>query len=962
MRMIAMKEAPNKRDETDSSFCHVEAAVIDVEREESFPPAGTGQRPEKATFFLFVVTRFRGARLNNRAGSTLNRPQGFGHLQEQIMIKCKRSPALNSGELLSILLERWRTHDRGWGLCALVGTFIFLSTLAGLFQGGRPGLYLAGEIASQDVVADRDLLVEDDRATQLRREQLAAVQPRIFDVDKASLLRFREEALTLLRTADQASALGTAAGEAPAPAGAEAEGSVEQDERAACSEEHEDNNADDSAAAQGAPEIPLLAGREPKSGSTAGTAPWEGAENSAEHFTTVQSRSPFSASADTISGQGAGIGGKPETVSALLHGFNARYGLRVTEPDFRELFDPNIRLAVLKDVLPWMESRLSEGILPDIRQVVARNAIIVRDPENGRETLRKQADGLHDVRSLDVELGLYLRSLPGVDEEGRRALTRMLPRLLIPTLTINPEASRQRDAIIQRAVKPVLHRVQRGEVVVRSGDAVSYEQQLKMQALAGPGPGFVDWIFAPGVLVLSCLLGLGLFLLPASSREDTLKTQDELFIALLLLVFGGAAWVISSVLQSVPGPNSALMLVYAYPVAGGAGLAALIFSSRHYCVISLLLAFFCTVMFHGDVGLFCFYFLSAVANTRLVIHAQSRHDTVWAGLPLFIWLLVSGIGAAFFARIDFTHVPILVLALAFNALLSVLLLFALSPILETVLGYTTRFRLMELMNLEQPLLQELMMNVPGTYHHSLIVSNLVEAGASSVGANSLLCKVGALYHDIGKLQRPDYFVENQFGGPNPHDKLSPAMSALVLCSHVKRGVELGEEFKLGDRICQIIAQHHGNRTIQYFFNKAKELGENPRPEDYRYPNQRPQSREAAIVMMADSVEAASRTLMEPTPARIRSLVENIIKSIYAERQLDETELTFRDLSKIIESFSRILTGLFHQRIAYPKNDVLAKGEDVSAVSGKAMPAPAADEPAAPSDIPGKDISEQSGDA
>lgn len=857
------------------------------------------------------------------------------------MIKCKHSPALNSAELLAILLERWRTHDRGWGLCALVCTFIFLSALAGLFQGGRPGLYLAGEIASQDVVADRDLLVEDERATQLRREQLAAVQPRVFDVDKASLLRFREETLMLLRTAEQAAALETAPEESPA--GAEAETSAEQDERAAFFGEYADDNAADSGSAPEAPEIPLIDGREITSGSAAGNSPEKGAEHSAE-----------------TAGQGAETGGNPETVSALLHGFNARYGLRVTEPDFRALFEPNTRLAVLKDVLPWTESRLVEGVLPDIRQVVAQNAIIVRDPENGQETLRKQADGLHDVRSLDMELGLYLRSLSGVDEEGRKALSNILPRLIIPTLTLNLEASRQRDEVIQRTVRPVLHRVQRGEVVVRSGDVVSNEQQLKMQALAGPGPGFVDWTFVPGVLVLSCLLGLGLFLLPAVSREDTLKTRDELFIALLLLVFGGTAWVISSVLQSVPGPNSALMLMYAYPVAGGTGLAALIFSSRHYCVISLLLAFFCTIMFHGDVGLFCFYFLSAVANTRLVIHAQNRHDAVWAGLPLFLWLLISGIGAAFFARIDFALVPLLVLALAFNALLSVLLLFALSPILETVLGYTTRFRLMELMNLEQPLLQELMMNVPGTYHHSLIVSNLVEAGASAVGANSLLCKVGALYHDIGKLQRPDYFVENQFGGPNPHDRLSPAMSALVLCSHVKRGVELGEEFRLGDRICQIIGQHHGNRTIQYFFNKAKELGENPRPEDYSYPNLRPQSRESAIVMMADSVEAASRTLVDPTPARIRSLVENIIKGIYAERQLDETELTFRDLSKIIESFSRILTGIFHQRIVYPKSEAIA-GRGEGGVNGKALSSQPADEPAAPSDTPGKAIPEQKED-
>lgn len=208
------------------------------------------------------------------------------------------------------------------------------------------------------------------------------------------------------------------------------------------------------------------------------------------------------------------------TPQELLREFNARYGLNIGEQDFQSLYSPDVRKIVLKDILPWMESRLGEGVLPDIRQVAAQNAIIVRDPENGLETLRRQADGLHDVRSLDVELGLYLRSLPDVDVAGRTALAHMLPPMIMPTLTLNLEASQQRDAVIQRAVKPVLHRVQRGEVVVRAGDTVSDEQQLKMQALAGPGPGLVDWMYAPGVFLLSCLLGLGLFLLPASSKED----------------------------------------------------------------------------------------------------------------------------------------------------------------------------------------------------------------------------------------------------------------------------------------------------------------------------------------------------------------------------------------------------------------------------------------------------------
>ena len=261
-----------------------------------------------------------------------------------------------------------------------------------------------------------------------------------------------------------------------------------------------------------------------------------------------------------------------------------------------------------------------------------------------------------------------------------------------------------------------------------------------------------------------------------------------------------------------------------------------------------------------------------------------------------------------------------------------MVLFAVSPIIEMAFRYTTRFRLMELMNLEQPLLQELMVSIPGTYHHSLVVANMVEAGAKAVGANSLLCKVAALYHDVGKLAYPDYFIENQFNGPNRHDKLAPTMSALILGSHVKKGTELAAQHHVGDEIEDIIRQHHGTGLIRFFYNKAKELGENPRIEDYCYPGPRPQTREAAIVMLADAVEASSRTLSDPTPARIKNHIDTIIKGIFADGQLDESELTFKDLHKLAESFGRILTGLFHQRIAYP---------DVSKKSAEAeRPAPA----------------------
>ena len=245
---------------------------------------------------------------------------------------------------------------------------------------------------------------------------------------------------------------------------------------------------------------------------------------------------------------------------------------------------------------------------------------------------------------------------------------------------------------------------------------------------------------------------------------------------------------------------------------------------------------------------------------------------------------------------------------------------------------------MELMSLEQPLMQELMVTAPGTYHHSLVVANMVEAGAKAIGANSLLCKVAALYHDVGKLSYPEYFIENQFGGPNKHDKLAPSMSALILLSHVKKGTELAERYNLGQDIADIINQHHGTRIIRFFYQKALNLGEKPRESDFSYAGPRPQTKEAAILMLADSVEASSRTLSDPTPARIKTHIDTIIKGIFSEGQLDESELTFKDLHFLSENFQRILTGIFHQRIAYPEAKLSDAARNEARASAKnAMP-------------------------
>jgi putative nucleotidyltransferase with HDIG domain len=259
-------------------------------------------------------------------------------------------------------------------------------------------------------------------------------------------------------------------------------------------------------------------------------------------------------------------------------------------------------------------------------------------------------------------------------------------------------------------------------------------------------------------------------------------------------------------------------------------------------------------------------------------------------------------------------------------------------------------------------MRNLMIAAPGTYHHSVIVGSLVESAAEAVGVNPLLARVCAYYHDIGKIKMPDYFVENQQDAVSKHEKLSPHLSTMTIVSHVKEGVELARNSKLPQAIIDIIEQHHGNSLITYFFQKARdqqtsvkgdakkvpdggrlEAASGPSEDDYRYPGPRPQTRVAALVMMADAVEAASRVLADPTPSRIEALVDKIINHIFLEGQLDECELTLKDISEIKKRFTYILTGILHKRIDYPGFD-FGKGQKKSTEKGDGKERAAEGEP------------------
>ncbi len=251
------------------------------------------------------------------------------------------------------------------------------------------------------------------------------------------------------------------------------------------------------------------------------------------------------------------------------------------------------------------------------------------------------------------------------------------------------------------------------------------------------------------------------------------------------------------------------------------------------------------------------------------------------------------------------------------------------PLIEIAFDYTTDITLLELAQLDRPIMRRLMIEAPGTYHHSVIVGSLVEAAATQIGANPLLAKVCGYYHDIGKIRKPLYFIENQTDGRNKHDKLAPSMSGLILIAHIKDGVEIARENKLGQVIIDTIRQHHGTSIIKFFYEKAKQKkGEdNVNIDDFRYPGPKPQTKEAGLVMLADVVEAASRTLDNPTPSRIQGLVQKLINQIFSDGQLDSCELTLKDLHNIAKSFNKILYGIHHHRIEYSESRTAGNEND-----------------------------------
>lgn len=360
---------------------------------------------------------------------------------------------------------------------------------------------------------------------------------------------------------------------------------------------------------------------------------------------------------------------------------------------------------------------------------------------------------------------------------------------------------------------------------------------------------------------------------------------------------------------------------YMMPIPACAFIVTILVNTRIAIVTNIVLVIAIGFLTEFNTTLMVAFLLSGVLGSIIVAKTHHRSMVIYAGLASALINTISIVSFGLINNIEIKYYIYDVTYGIVGGIFTSVLTIGLLPFFESAFDIITPTKLLELTNPNQPLLRRLMIEAPGTYYHSILVGNLSEAAAEEVGANALLCRAGSYYHDIGKLKRPYFFKENQMTQDNPHDKISPNLSASIIISHVKDGVETAKKNKLPSRVIDIISQHHGDTLVAYFYHKAlKAQGEETVEEDkFRYPWQKPQSKEAAIVMLADSVEAFVRSLSEPSKEEVEKGVRKIVFDKINDNQLSECSLTLKDMESIIQAFVKVLEGIFHERIEYPEN-------------------------------------------
>ncbi len=470
--------------------------------------------------------------------------------------------------------------------------------------------------------------------------------------------------------------------------------------------------------------------------------------------------------------------------------------------------------------------------------------------------------------------------------------------------------------------------IKKGEVIVRDGQVVTATEMKKFGLIESAVKEKTPAVPAVGFFVFTAvIIATAYYFASRNIRKFASSTKDLVLLAaifsgvlVLLRLSDAVAPLMTVLMPSMPSSLFKFML----PVAVGAMLVRLILNSETALVFAVIASVAAGFFLGGSVELSAYYLAGGIAAAMGVRHCTHRSVVIKAGLLLGV--VNTAIILSFAALKGAPITMRFYIAAGFlNGLMTAVLAMGVAPVLESIFRYTTNIKLLELSRMDHPLLRELAVRAPGTYHHSIVIGSLAEAAAESINANPLLARVSAYYHDVGKMKMPQYFIEN-ISEENRHDDLTPRMSALILISHIRDGIELAEKHRLGVEIRDIISQHHGTSLVTYFYEKARALENGSAngidESEYRYPGPKPQTKEAGIVMLADAIEAASKTIAEPTAEKLQSLTKKIVNRIFADGQLDECELTLKDLHLITGSFNRVFAGIYHQRVDYPEPDII----------------------------------------
>jgi len=564
----------------------------------------------------------------------------------------------------------------------------------------------------------------------------------------------------------------------------------------------------------------------------------------------------------------------------------------------------------------------------DLAPEARSRGITARDTSSGRESRRRESGAIEFGNEARSAIASRLADSPFTPRE-RAEVAAFLAATLRPNLVYDAPLTAERRADAARGVESVFTRLPRGKVIVRRGDEITPRTAQWIAAIRASASDPSSWVKVTGILILQVLAAAAFWLDARRQRRRRRERSPGVVFGSVLatgIVFAfvtRATYALAQALSpSLEGASGAVN--FAIPFAAGPIVVSLVAGMGPALLVALVFSLGAGVLMGLSFPFAVFSVVGSLAGIYGLGRVGARSVLLAMGGIVAAGNLVAIVALHFLNAgpwgWDFLFDALAGVAGGLTVSMVVALLL---PVFEHLFSVVTDIRLLELSNQNLPLLRTLALEAPGSYQHSLMLGHLAEAAAEAIGADSLLARVSGYYHDIGKTKMPDYFIENQAKGYNRHDRLEPSMSALIIAAHVKEGVEMARRARLPEPIVTAIREHHGTKLIRYFFQKAVSKaapGEEVAETEYRYPGPKPSTRILGILMIADAVEAASRTLIEPTPAKIRAMIRQIVDDCLRDGQFDECDLTMRDLSVIVEALERTVTTVFHHRIDYPGFD------------------------------------------